>query len=193
MPPSLVLEVLRITEEEMDLRDATREAEQARPATPRDEHANTAAVLELAQMELAERTADVIDEIHGLPDGSSEFAREIEQLTAARNAMLDAEIELAVPSTGPLAIAAETEAIEHLLRSRRVKGGGGGGGSDPGSGGPRKGQTDASALALVGRSQDASGVVVEREVEAVTGNAGRPVPAELRDGLDRFFEELGSE
>ena len=32
MPPSIILEVLKITEAEMELRDATREAEQAREA-----------------------------------------------------------------------------------------------------------------------------------------------------------------
>ena len=55
---------------------------------------------------------------------------------------------LADPRPAP-AIAAETEAIELLLQSKRINPtGGGGGGSSPGGGG--QGTTNDSALALVG-------------------------------------------
>ena len=68
---------------------------------------------------------------------------------------------LARPETGSPAIAAETEAIELLLQSKRINPkGGGGGGSSPGGGGERHDQD--SALALLGGG-------AERE-----GGAGRP-------------------
>ena len=177
----------------MDLRDLTREAEQARPLTTRDDFRAGADALATEQMDLVDRTEIVIEDIEYLPNGAQEFAREIGKLKNALAAMREAEEELLVPSTGPVTIAAETAAIEYLLEARRVRGGGGGGGSTPGSGGPRKGRTDVSALALAGRSEDEKGQVQERDVEAVAGRSGPEIPEELRAGLDRFFERLNAE
>jgi len=173
----------------MDLRDLTREAEQARRVTPRDDYKTTTDALFEQQLDLTVRTGDVIEEIEALPNAQAEFGRELGLLRDAKGAMQDAEDELGSPTTGPVAVAAETEAIEHLLRARRSKGGGGAGGSTPG-GGLKKGQTDVSALALVGRSEDAAGKVEDREVAAVTGESGRAQSAELQSALDRYFEKL---
>ena len=173
----------------MDLRDLTRETERARRVTPRDDYESTAHLLALEQEDLVFRTEDVIDAILELPDGESEFGRELRLLEDAAAAMVDAQEHLEEPTTGAVAVAAETEAIEHLLQARRSKGGGGGGGSNPG-GGLKKGQTDASALALVGRSEDALGEVDDRDVVAASGRSGVEPPAELREALDRYFERL---
>ena len=92
--------------------------------------------------------------------------------------------------TGPETIAAETEAIELLLQSRRInpKGGGGGGGSSPGGGGT--GDTDEAALALIGLGNERNASVIARTVRQSTGTSGSALPAEFRQGLESFFEAL---
>ena len=189
LPPSIVLEVLKITEGEMELRDQTRELEQARTALEDTLYLEQAELLADHQDDLALRTELVIEKILELPDAEQEFGQELEQLGAAGAAMDDALAILDRPSTGPAAIAAETEAIEHLLRARRSSGGGGGGGSSPGRS-AAGGAATASALALAGRSNGESDTVGERGVAMATGAARSNVPEEFRDGLDRFFEAI---
>jgi hypothetical protein len=93
--------------------------------------------------------------------------------------------------TGPQAIAAETEAIELLLATRRMKpGGGGGSGSTPGGGGG--GDTKTSALAMLGRGVNEKEVREERDVGQASGQSGPVLPEEFRAGLDEFFNRLES-
>ena len=113
MPPSLILEVLRITEAEMDLREGTREVEQARPALA-DAYDDKAQPLAESQGDLGRRTREVVRKIRELPGGESDFAREIQLLTAVDGVMKEAHGLLRQPETGPVTIAAETEAIELL-------------------------------------------------------------------------------
>lgn len=173
----------------MDLRDLTRESEQSRRATERALYEANVEDLLAEQDDLVWRTEKVVDDIIALPDGEADFGRELERLRNAAKAMQDASERLNEPTTGPITVAAETEAIEHLLEARRGGGGGGGGGSTPG-GGLKKGQTDASALALVGRTADPLGKVGDREVVAATVATEGEAPAELRGSLDRYFERL---
>lgn len=172
----------------MDLRSLTRETEESRRITPRDNYETAASLLSSEQMDLAARTDDVIDEIIALPNGEADFDRELGQLRNAATAMRDAEAELDWPKTGPMTVAAETEAIEHLLEARRGSGGSGGG-NQPGTG-RKKGQTSASALALVGRANDALGKVALKDIASASGRSGEEPPAELRPMLDRYFESL---
>lgn len=176
----------------MDLRDLTRETEQARKAMPRADWRTIVDDLVAEQSDLVYRTDDVIEAIKELPNGEAEFGREIKLLRDAHGAMVDAEELLDTPTTGPVAVAAETEAIEYLLQARRSRGGGGSGGSRPGGGGLRPGQTDVSALALAGRSDDPNAIIGDREVAAATGRSGDEPPEELRGVLDRYFEKLNS-
>ena len=174
----------------MDLRDLTRETEQARLGMKRVAFEDLVDELLDEQIDLTERTAQVIEDILALPDAEADFGRELGLLNNAKTAMDDVETHMMMPTAGPVTIAAETEAIEYLLDSRRgSKGGGGGGGSTPG-GGLKKGQTDASALALVGRSEDPNGVVSDREVGSGVGASEAQQSAELRASLDRYFEKL---
>ena len=173
----------------MDLRDMTRETEKTRALASGEELEDAAEELYQQQLELRDRTDVVVEEILELPDAEQDFGQELENLRNASLAMKDAEGLLEDGTTGPVAIAAETEAIEHLLRTRRGGGGGGGGGNSPG-GGMKKGQTNLSALALAGRSQDLAGQSKEREVNAAVGHAGGETSAELRESLDRYFEKL---
>jgi hypothetical protein len=149
LPPSIVLEVLQILEGEINLRDETRVAEQARPAIPAEEHQQQATKLSVTQSELRVRIDKVIERIRELPDGDVAFGKEIKLLGMVSLVMNEATEILARPETGNPAIAAETEAIELLLQSKRINPkGGGGGGASPGGGGG--GTTQDSALSLVG-------------------------------------------
>ena len=190
MPPSVILEVLKITEAEMELRDATREAEQAREARAAEQITAAAGPLAEEQEDLVLRTENVIQDIRELPEGEFEFEGEIQMLRGARAAMDEAFVLLDDELTGSTTIAVETEAIELLLRTRRSGGAGGGcGGSTPGSGG--NGGTEAtSALALAGRAIGAKDEVEERDVDRSTSRTASKIPAEFVEVLDRYFDAL---
>ena len=110
-------------------------------------------------------------------------------LAQVAEVMHEASGILAGPETGPTAIAAETEAIELLLQSKRINPkGGGGGGSSPGGGG--KGTTKDSAMALLGKGVNQKEVRQDRGVSQATGEAGPSLPEEFRAGLDEYFNRL---
>ena len=174
---------MRILDAEIKLREATREAEQVRDTLEYDERAETLAE---DQMTLGGRTVGVVLEIEDLPNGAQEFAKEIALLSRVVEVMTEASDILAEPHTGRRAIAAETEAIELLLQTRRMNpNGGGGGGSNPGGGGG--GTTSAIAQALAGPGENPDAKLDARTVRHETGKAGRELPAGFRHGLDQFL------
>jgi hypothetical protein len=189
LPPSIVLEVLQILEGEINLREETRVTEQARPAVPADDHKSEAGKLSHTQAELKERVDKVIERIRDLPDGEAEFGKEIQLLGMVSQVMHEAAGILARPDTGSPAIAAETEAIELLLQSKRINPkAGGGGGSTPGGGGG--GTTQDSALTLIGNGVNDKEVREDRGISQATGDAGPVLPEEFRAGLDEYFNRL---
>jgi hypothetical protein len=189
LPPSIVLEVLQILEAEVNLREETRVAEQARPAIVAEEHRKQAGKLAASQRTLHERIDKVVGRIRQLPDAETEFAYEIGLLGQVGEVMGEATEILARPETGSPAIAAETEVIELLLRSKRFKpGGGGGGGANPGGGGG--GKTVDSALALLGGGVNQKEVREDHGVSQSTGESGPVLPEEFRTGLDEYFNRL---
>jgi hypothetical protein len=189
LPPSLVLEVLQILEGEVNLREETRVAEQARPVLASQEYGRQAAKLSKTQDGLRDRIDKVIERIRQLPDAESEFAYEIGLLGTVSGVMNEATEILARPETGSPAIAAETEAIELLLRSKRINpGGGGGGGANPGGGGG--GKTVDSAMALLGSGVNQKEVREDHGVSQATGESGPVLPEEFRAGLDEYFNKL---
>ena len=183
MPPSLVLEVMKILEAEIDLREDTRAVEQARPALEVEKYAEQTRPLAETQESLGKRVADVVQKIGELPEGPGAFAREIGILTRVEQVMYEAHDLLATPDTGPPTIAAETEAIELLLQARRANPSGGGG----------TGEAEEAALALLGAGDEVQANVQARSVQQATGVAGSELPAEFRSGLDAFFGALESE
>lgn len=190
LPPSIVLEVLQILEAEVNLREETRVAEQAKGAQDDETYGSEAERLSGSQAELGERVEKVIGRIKELPDSERHFAKELALLAQVEEVMGDATRILARPDTGASAIAAETEAIELLLQSKRINPkGGGGGGSSPGGGGG--GTTVDSALALVGAGMNQKEVREDRGVTQTTGEAGASLPEEFRVGLDEYFNRLG--
>ena len=145
---------MRILEAEIDLRKQTRALENRRPAIKEvADYKKEADVLKFDQIQLSERVLDVIDEIENL-EHADDFQKELALLARVSEVMDEAAELLAQPNTGPDTIAAETEAIELLLQSKRINpnGGGGGGGSTPGGGGG--GTTDTAALAGFGPGRD---------------------------------------
>jgi hypothetical protein len=189
LPPSIVLEVLQILEGEVNLREETRVAEQARAALETSEYEKRADGLSETQDGLRERVDKVVDRIRNLKEGEQLFAREITLLNQVSAVMSEAKGILAQPNTGSPAIAAETEAIELLLQSRRINPkGGGGGGANPGGG--AAGSTNDSALALIGKGANEKEVREDRGVSQATGDSGPKLPEEYRTGLDEYFNRL---
>jgi hypothetical protein len=191
LPPSIVLEVLQILEGEVDLREETRVAEQARPAHDPEDYVQEASRLSMVQDELRDRTEQVIGRILELEDAEEHFLRELQLLAQVERVMDEAVGILQRPETGSEAIAAETEAIELLLQSRRINpsGGGGGGGSTPGGGDGGDAMAD-SALAMLGRGRNEREVREDRGIAQTTGDSGSTLPEEFRSGLDQYFNRL---
>lgn len=192
LPPGIVLEIMRIQEGEIDLRDETRAAETAREAVSTKRYVEKASTLSDAQTELRKRTLKVIDDILALPEGAKSFGKELTILDHCTSAMQDAVNLLDKPSTDDPVIAAETEVIELLLQARRSNpnGGGGGGGSSPGGGG--EGDTQSAAIALHGPGSDPNAHIESRETRQSTGTTANEVPAEYRDGLEAFINAVES-
>jgi hypothetical protein len=189
LPPAIVLEVLQILEAEVNLREETRVAEQAKAAVKAEEHKKQASKLSGTQKEIQGRTDKVTQQIRELPDGEEQFPKEIALLTRVSEVMGEAGEILDRPETGSPAIGAETEAIELLLMSKRINPkGGGGGGSSPGGGGT--GTTIDSALALIGGGVNDKEVREDRGVSQATGESGPSLPEEYRAGLDEYFNRL---
>ena len=116
-------------------------------------------------------------------------AEEIALLNHVEVVMDEATGILERPDTGSQAIGAETEAIELLLKSKKINPkGGGGGGSSPGGGG--SGTTNDTAIALVGSGVNDKEVREDRGVAQATGESGASLPEEFRAGLDEYFNRL---
>ena len=193
LPPSIVLEIMRILEGEIDLRDETRAAETARKAVEREDYETSVARLYETQSVLHERTLAVMDDIRAIPNGDRKFGKELQITGMAAAAMLDAAKLLSQSTTEAAVIAAETESIELLLQSKRCNpNGGGGGGASPGGGGG--GDTETVALALHGPGSDPNAHIESRDIQQDTGTTGDRLPAEFRDGLEAFFNavEIGN-
>jgi hypothetical protein len=190
LPPTLVLEVLRVLESEVALREQTRVAQQARDANRAAEHSATALGLAESQEELRTRVDQVVSDIGGLPQGLDLFGSEVSMLQAVSEVMIEARDLLATGETGAPAIAAETQAIELMLQSNRFNpsGGGGGGGAQPGGGGG--GGTAAEALALVGSGMGARVGDSDSTATHTTAAAGAALPEEFRSGLNTYFGEI---
>ena len=190
LPPAIVLEVLKILEGEINLREDTRVAEQSKPAQEPEKWHAGADDLSGTQKKLDERVKKVNEQIRDLPDAEKEFGKEMALLAAVDKVMDECTGILARPETGSPAIAAETEAIELLLKSKRINPkGGGGGGATPGGGGG--GDTKDSALALLGSGVNEKEVREDHGISQATGQSGPVLPEEFRAGLDGILQPFG--
>lgn len=190
LPPEIVLKVMQALRDEMKLRDETRELESAQSAMPQPEYAGRSVKLAAEQERISTHTEGAMDDIAALPEGAGKFAKEMKLLNAVVQVMAETITILESPETGAPAIAAETEAIELLLQTKRQKpGGGGGGGGDPGGGGGAA-TASSAALADLGPGSDGNSIVRARPVGQATGRAGREFPEEFKTGLDAYFSNL---
>ena len=189
LSPAVVIEVLRILEAEVNLREQTRVAEQGRQTMADDDYRSEAIRLSESQDILRDRLDVVVHGIESLPNSMVNFADDIEVLGLASSAMVDAAKTLISPETGPVAIAAQTEAIELLLRSSKVspEGGGGSGGS---AGGGNGGETDQAAAVLLGRGLNELAISRELDTQLSVGRDSGEVPEQWRAGLNEYFNRL---
>jgi hypothetical protein len=174
----------------MNLREETRVSQQARRGLEPTVYHQQATAQSQTQEALAIRTAALATRIREIPDGEADFAYEINLMGKVETVMQEARDILATPETGPTAIAAETEAIELLLSSKKInpKSRGGGGGSSPGGGGG--GDTNQAALALLGSGINENEVREDRGIAQSTGEQPNSLPEEFRAGLDEYFNRL---
>lgn len=192
LPPEIIVKVLRLINREIQLREETREVEQAKNALTDAKYYERSEALSDIQYEIAEDTHEVAREI-SLLDNANEplIRRQLAKVAKAAEVMEEAESILAEPNTGPKAIAAISEVIEILLETQRAPNApGGGSGQSPGSG---SGGLAAivSALRLMGVGDDTGTAFIEkRSPKQATGKAGRVLPEEFRQGLDAYFNVL---
>jgi len=183
LPPEIVLEVLRIIDREIQLREETRELEQAKEAITTDAYTDRSLALYDTQITLTEDTREVAAQISLLPNAEERLIQQqLAKVTAAADVMDEVEDILAEPDTGPKAIAAITEVIEILLQTCRIPN------TPPITTAP---PATAAALMLMGIGDDTGTAFLEnRSPRQATGKAGRVLPEEFRQGLDAYFNVL---
>jgi len=183
LPPEIVLEVLRIIDREIQLREETRELEQAKEAITTDAYTERSVDLYDTQITLTEDTREVAAQISLLPTAEEPLIQQqLAKVTAAADVMDEVEDILAEPDTGPKAIAAITEVIEILLQTCRIPN------TPPITTAP---PATAAALMLMGIGDDTGTAFLEnRSPRQATGKAGRVLPEEFRQGLDAYFNVL---
>ena len=183
LPPEIVVEVMRIINREIQLREETRELEQAKEALTADEYRERSIALYDTQITLTEDTREVEAQISLLPDAHERFIQnQLAKVAQAAEVMEEVEDILAEPDTGPRAIAAITEVIEILLQTGRVPNAPMITTAPPAT---------ASALMLLGIGDDTGRASIEnRSPRQATGKTGRVLPEEFRQGLDAYFNAL---
>ena len=183
LPPEIVVEVMRIINREIQLREETRELEQAKGALTTDEYRERSIALYDTQITLTEDTREVEAQISLLPEAQERFIQnQLAKVAKAAEVMEEVEDILAEPDTGPRAIAAITEVIEILLQTGRVPNAPMITTAPPAT---------ASALMLLGVGDDTGRASIEnRSPRQATGKAGRVLPEEFRQGLDAYFDAL---
>ena len=183
LPPEIVVEVMRIINREIQLREETRELEQAKEALTADEYRERSIALYDTQITLTEDTREVEAQISLLPNAQERFIQgQLAKVGRAAEVMEEVEDILAEPDTGPRAIAAITEVIEILLQTGRVPNAPMITTAPPAT---------ASALMLLGIGDDSGRASIEnRSPRQATGKTGRVLPEEFRQGLDAYFDAL---
>jgi len=106
VPPEVVLEAMKILEDEVNLREETRVTQQAKNAVAPDDFSAQAEKLADRQDALADRIVDLVDRLLEEPDGEQQFAPEIQLFEKVEEVMAEATDILATPETGPKAIGA---------------------------------------------------------------------------------------
>ena len=183
LPPAIILEVLRIINREIQLREETREVEQAKKALTAEEYIKRSKSLNETQKKLASDSREVAAKIRALPNAEERLIQaQLQKVTRAAVVMDEVQKILSQPDTGPKAIAAITEVIEILLETARI----------PNAPMVVKAPpTSSPALRLLGLGDDGGRAFIEKRApRQATGKAGRILPEEFRQGLDAYFNAL---
>ena len=183
LPPEIVLEVMRIIDREIQLREETREVQQAKEALTADQYSERTIELYDTQITLTEDTQEVVAQISLLPNAEEPLIQQqLAKVMQAADVMGEVEDILAEPNTGPEAIAAITEVIEILIQTCRLPN------APMVTTSP---DATASALVLLGFGDDSgSSFIQNRSPRQATGKAGRVLPEEFRQGLDAYFNSF---
>ena len=183
LPPAIILEVLRIINREIQLREETREIEQAKKALTAKEYIKRSKSLNKTQKKLTSDSREVAAKIRALPNAGERLIQaQLQKVTRAATVMEEVQEILSRPDTGPKAIAAITEVIEILLETGRI----------PNAPMVMKvPPTSSPALRLLGLGDDGNKAFIEeRAPRQAIGKAGRILPEEFRQGLDAYFDAL---
>lgn len=186
LSPKIILELMRVLESQVNLRAQTRVAQQGKQAMEPNDYMAEAVRLSEAQDLLRDRIDVVIDTLIAVPEGQLHFRGEIDLLGFASDAMVDATKTLVQPETGPPAIAAQTEAIELLLRSNKVN-------PDTSSNsrqGSQGGTTDQAALTLLAEGLNEKAMQRDSETLMSTGAQNNRVPQVIQLGLQEYYQRL---
>lgn len=119
IPPAIVLEIMRLIDDQTQLRDETRTLEQARKAMEETEVDELLGGLTVYQLTVNDRAIDTIEDVRRLPNSMKNFDDELKKLGNSIEAMGEASSMLVDRMTGQPTVAAETAAIEALLSARR--------------------------------------------------------------------------
>ncbi len=181
LPPAIIVEVMRVINREIQLREETRELHQAIGGIDEEVYEERGGELSQTQAELAEKSRELVEKIKDLPN-ADKLGKDMKKLTDAATVMDEVEELLATPATGPKVIAAIIEVIEILLETHRL----------PNAPMVVKAPpATASALMLIGRGDDGGKAFIENRAPGqATGKSGRDLPEEFRQGLDAYFDAL---
>ena len=181
LTPEIVLEVIRLINQEIELREETRELHQTVAALSEKEYEDRGDELGQTQAELAEKALTIVEQIKELPDADHPHIQgQAKKVADAEVVMNEVTEKLAQPETGPPTIAAISEVIEILLETGRL----------PNA--PMVVKAPPSsfpALALIGHD-GAIASIDNRAPNQATGKAGRKLPEEYRQGLDAYLNAL---
>jgi hypothetical protein len=183
LTPEIILEVIRIINQEIELREETRELHQSMGGIDDEAYKESGLELSQTQSELAEKSLELIEQIKKLPmQEHALMKKQIEKLTNAEVVMTEVAELLATPAAGPPTIAAISEVIEILLETARL----------PNAPMVVKAPpTITSALLLMGLGDDDSRAFIEERAPGLaTGKTGRKLPEEFRHGLDAYINAL---
>ena len=186
-----MLEVLQILEGEINLREDTRVAEQARGAVAVEDYGQQAAGLAKTQDELRDRVDKVTQRIRDLPESDANFAKEIALLTKVSGVMTEATGILARPDTGAPAIGAETDAIELLLQSKPFRWRRRGRRFEPGRRRQRHDDRFGAEPGRPRRQRQRGPRLAPRS--AATGDTGATLPEKFRGRLGCLLQPAGKE
>ncbi|MEE3369737.1 MAG: hypothetical protein VX346_10380 [Planctomycetota bacterium] len=183
LTPEIVLEVLRIINREIQLREETRELHQAVGGLEQAVYQQRGLEMSKTQSELASKSRELVEQIKQLPKQDHPMMQKtIKKLTDAAEIMDEVVDLLAVPQTDAPTVAAIQEVIETLLETARI----------PNA--PmivKAPPATAPALLLMGIGNDERKAAIEkRSVNQSTGKTGRKLPEEYRQGLDLYLNVL---